>query len=195
MASPMHSTPLAIEKDNRQAHYRPFPIIERRNYFQEYLEVPAMIKLLGLPKHQRILEIGCGPGIALAPLFKFCQPRRLAGIDIDPRFIDIAQSRMIERGIPVELFTGDVRTLPFEAGEFDMIVDFGTCYHISNCNQALDEISRVLSPGGLFVHESPISQLLSHPIRSFGRILPWRSASRLQFKRTAILWSARSKTK
>ena len=38
--------------------------------------------------------------------------------------------------------------------------------------RALDEIHRVLTPGGLFVHETRLSQLLSHPIRSLGRSMP-----------------------
>jgi hypothetical protein len=49
----------------------------------------------------------------------------------------------------------------------------------------------VLAPGGLFVHETPVSQLLAHPVRSFGRRMPWRSAQAFERHRTALLWTAR----
>jgi ubiquinone/menaquinone biosynthesis C-methylase UbiE len=59
-----------------------------------------------------------------------------------------------------------------------MVIDFGTCYHVSGGTQgslmALREITRVLRPGGLFVHETCVAQHLAHPVRSFGRSLPWR---------------------
>src|SRR5437867_8224489 len=57
--------------------------------------------------------------------------------------------------------------------------------------QSLQEISRVLRCGGLFVHETPVRQLLAHPVRSFGRHLPWSAAPRLRRDRLAFLWSAR----
>jgi hypothetical protein len=57
-------------------------------------------------------------------------------------------------------------------------------------DRALNEIARVLAPGGRFVHETRLSQRLAHPIRSRTR-LPWRAAPRLTRDRTAVLWSAR----
>jgi SAM-dependent methyltransferase len=83
--------------------------------------------------------------------------------------------------------------MPFADGSFDVVVDFGTCFHISRPEQALAEITRVLAPGGWFVYETPVSQLLSHPVRSFGRRLPWRAAPSLARFRGRLLWGARRK--
>jgi ubiquinone/menaquinone biosynthesis C-methylase UbiE len=91
----------------------------------------------------------------------------------------------------VELVPGDVRRMPFPDGAFDLVMDFGTCYHIARASQALSEVARVLTPGGLFVHETPLSQILSHPARSFGRRMPWRSTELFERHRTALLWTAR----
>jgi hypothetical protein len=41
------------------------------------------------------------------------------------------------------------------------------------------------------VHETPISQLLAHPVRSVSRRLPWDTAPELTRERTAVLWSRR----
>jgi SAM-dependent methyltransferase len=93
---------------------------------------------------------------------------------------------------------GDVRSLPIADESFDMVIDFGTCYHVSGGTEgslaAMREIARVLAPGGLFVHETPVAQHLAHPVRAFRRSLPWRSVPSMYRDRSAILWSVRRKS-
>jgi ubiquinone/menaquinone biosynthesis C-methylase UbiE len=86
-----------------------------------------------------------------------------------------------------------VRNMPFADFSFDIVIDFGTCHHISNPEQALREIVRVLKPGGLFVAETVTSQLLSHPFRSRGHRLPWSEAPELSFHKGRLLWKARKR--
>jgi ubiquinone/menaquinone biosynthesis C-methylase UbiE len=174
-----------------QQEYRPFPNEEGRNSRQGSLEVPLMIRALGLPEGGRVLEIGCGRGVALPVLGRLLRPSRLVGLDPEVEFLEEARSRLSDAGITAELVPGDARRMPFPDGAFDLVVDFGTCYHIARPQAALAEIARVLSPGGLFVHETPLSQVLSHPVRSFGRRIPWRLAPLFERHRTALLWTAR----
>ena len=171
--------------------YRPFPNEEGRNSRQASLEVPLMIRALGLPAKGRVLEVGCGRGVALPVLGRTLRPSRLVGLDADAVLLGHARSRLAEAGVTAELVPGDVRRMPFPDAAFDLVVDFGTCYHIACPEVALAEIARVLAPGGLLVHETPLSQLLSHPVRSFGRRIPWRLAPLFERQRTAILWTAR----
>jgi ubiquinone/menaquinone biosynthesis C-methylase UbiE len=171
--------------------YRPFPNEEGRNSRQASLEVPLMIRALGLPAGGRVLEVGCGRGVALPVLGKTLRPSCLVGLDADAGLLDDARSRLADAGITAELVPGDVRRMPFPDAAFDLVVDFGTCYHIGHAETALAEIARVLAPGGLFVHETPLSQLLSHPVRSFGRRIPWRLSPLFERHRTAVLWTAR----
>lgn len=174
--------------------YVKFANQEHRNFFQSRLEIPALLRAIPIPPGQRILEIGCGRGVALRRFAELCRPARLVGIDVDPDVIAIARRRARECGVDTELYACDVRDLPFERGEFDVVIDFGTCYHIDEPEFAIREINRVLDAGGIFVHETLFAQLLAHPIRTSGRELPWRASLALKPDRSAFLWAARKKS-
>jgi SAM-dependent methyltransferase len=175
--------------------YRAFGNVETRNGLQERLEIPWLLRALWLPRGQRVLEIGCGRGIALPVLATRLIPQSLTGVDIDPELVAIARARLERTGLRATVVEADVRSLPFDDGSFDLVIDFGTCYHVSGGRQgsatALNEIARVLRLGGRFVHETPIAQHLAHPIRSFGRTLPWRGVPSLAWEASAVLWSSR----
>lgn len=183
------SGPARPRRDERE--YRPFPNESGRNTRQVAIEVPLMVRALGLPTGGRVLEVGCGRGVALPVLARLLRPARLAGLDLDPALLDEARAHAEAEGIAVDLVPGDIRCMPFPDGAFDLVVDFGTCYHIARAGQALAEIARVLAPGGLFVHETPLSQLLAHPFRSFGRQMPRPFSMGFERHRASLLWAAR----
>jgi SAM-dependent methyltransferase len=124
-------------------------------------------------------------------------PTELVGVDIDPELVAAARSRIRALGVTATIVEGDVRSLPFAAGAFDIVIDFGTCYHVSGGTggavSALSEIGRVLCAGGLFVHETPVAQHLAHPVRSFMRSLPWDAVTWCARDRVALLWAAKRK--
>jgi SAM-dependent methyltransferase len=177
--------------------YRAFGNMETRNGLQERLEIPLLLRALRLARGQRVLEIGCGRGIALPVLSSRLVPRALTGVDIDAELVAIARTRVERAGVRATVVEADARSLPFEDAAFDLIIDFGTCYHVSGgrpgAARALNEIARVLRVGGRFVHETPIAQHLAHPIRSFGRTLPWGRVPGLVWEASAVLWSSRRK--
>ncbi len=169
--------------------YRPFPNLAWRNALQTRFEIPTILRVLGLPHDARILEAGCGPGVALPELARHLRPRRLVGIDIEAGLLARARGARV----PAELVLGDVRALPFEDATFDAVIDFGTCYHVVEPAQAIREIARVLCEGGVFVHESPVAQLTAHPLRTRGRSLPWSATPEFRRVATAGFWSKRVK--
>ncbi|HEU5251751.1 MAG TPA: class I SAM-dependent methyltransferase [Solirubrobacterales bacterium] len=173
--------------------YRPFPNEEGRNNRQAQLEIPALVRALRLPTGVRILEVGCGRGIALPVLDRLCSPSRLVGLDIEEEFLVEAADHLREQGADAELHCGDVRQMPFPDEAFDVIIDFGTLYHIARPQDALGEIARVLAQGGTFVYETKAAQFLSHPVRSRGRRLPAPAAYDLRRRRWAMLWASCTK--
>jgi SAM-dependent methyltransferase len=177
----------------QEPEYRPFPDVPRRNLFQERVEIALMARLLPLPRGRRVLEVGCGRGVALPALARRLRPSRLAGLDVDRSLLREARERLERTGAAheVELVHGDVRALPFPDASFDLVIDFGTCYHVARRTRALGEIARVLADGGRFVHETRANQWLAHPVRSRGRRLPWESVPELLPERTRALWGSR----
>ena len=179
----------------RANEYRPFGNVETRNGLQALVEIPLMIRALRLPLGMRVLEIGCGRGVALPVLAERLAPVELTGLDLDGALLAEAHARIRRTGTEATLIEGDVRDLPFASGRFDVVIDFGTCYHASDTMQgraaALGEVARVLCEGGLFVHETRAAQRLAHPFRSFGRRLPWSAVPTLVRDRSAVLWATR----
>ncbi len=167
--------------------YSPFPNLKHRNFLQGRIEVPLFTRALSLASRCRVLEVGCGRGVALPVFEALLRPASLVGLDIELELLRQARS-VAHPASGVRLVQGDVRRIPFPDETFDVVVDFGTCYHIEGPHLALKEIERVLSAGGVFATESKLAQILAHPFRTFGRRLRVPAGSSLRPFRNAGMW-------
>lgn len=177
----------------RQRALGAFPDVQWRNSVHGSFEVPVTVKLLRLPSEKRILVAGCGGGVAFPALSNLCRPSKLTGIDIDEDFLAQAEEQVRRTGIEAELVHGDLQDMPFEDRSFDLVVDFGTAYHVESPALAMAEVERVLDLGGILVYEAPLTQFVAHPFRTSGRRLAWKSARSLAPGRNAGLWKTRIK--
>jgi ubiquinone/menaquinone biosynthesis C-methylase UbiE len=95
-----------------------------------------------------VLEVAVGTGLNLG---KYPHDVKLTGIDLSEEMLRIARSRAQELGRSVDLQQGDAHALPFADDAFDTVVcTFGLCA-IPNLEAALDEMARVLRPGGKLI--------------------------------------------
>ncbi len=170
-------------------HPTPF---QWRNALHGNLEVGLVMRMLGIPTGKRVLQVGCGNGIALPHLSRLCSPRIMVGIDIDPALLGESADRLREKHVRSHLVQADVREMPFPDRSFELVVDFGVCYHTQHPEDALFEIGRVLGTSGTFVYETPLAQSLAHP-RSDRQRLPWGTAPSLIPYRSLALWASRRK--
>ena len=159
-----------------------------RNILHSAMEVPVMARLLRIPSKQKLLLVGCGSGVALPPLAKLLAPRTITGVDADRSLLYEAAKWMRDNAVSGVLVHADVRAMPFLDRSFDVVVDFGTCYQIAYPRLALMEIARVLGDGGVFVHETPLAQLLAHPFNYAGQ-LPWNEEPSLGLGPSAGFWA------
>jgi SAM-dependent methyltransferase len=95
-----------------------------------------------------VLEIGVGMGSDHVELAR-AHPRSLQGIDLTSRAIDHTRQRLRISGLDSHLQVADAEALPFEANEFDLVYSWGVLHHSPDTVRAVDEVWRVLRPGGL----------------------------------------------
>ncbi len=116
-------------------------------------------KLWGRVKPPRILEAGVGTGLNI----HYYRPNYLiTALDSSEHFLDKARQRANNKQVKIEFVKGDVQNLPFSADIFDSAVSTFLFCQLSNPLQGLQEIHRVLKPGGRLL-------LLEH-VRPQGRI-------------------------
>ena len=166
--------------------------LQCRNALHGQLEMGLLFSLLDIPTGKRVLQVGCGSGVALPYLSRLSQPLALTAIDNDPAVLEESHHRLREEQIDADLFEADVRDMPFPDRSFDVVVDFGLCYHVERPEAALMEIDRVLDACGTLVYETPLAQLLAHPRMNIKR-LPWAAAPSLGSRRSRVLWATREK--
>ena len=93
-----------------------------------------------------VLEIGVGLG---ADHLGFAQAgARLNGVDLTPRAIEHTVRRLEAFGLKSALQTADAENLPFPDDRFDVVYSWGVLHHSPNTPKAIDEVWRVLRPGG-----------------------------------------------
>jgi ubiquinone/menaquinone biosynthesis C-methylase UbiE len=98
-----------------------------------------------------ILDVGCATGRLLERLAE-AGARRLAGSDLAPRILEVAQRKLARFELEPDLRSADAETsLPWESHTFDVVTLTGVLHHFCRPNLALREIARVLRRGGTLV--------------------------------------------
>jgi len=141
--------------------------------YWDYRDAVALSHVVG----NRIIDVGCGEGITLEKLVKLYPGKQITGIDSEPENIDICQ----KHGLPVQY--GTVFNLPFETDSIDCALFFEVIEHLDEPNKALEEINRVLRPGGRLILIFPndrmfmVSRLLTGMIKeafyNSGHVKQW----------------------
>ena len=124
-------------------------------FFQEvtakrrYAE-PHMAEFAGfhLWQGRRVLETGCGIGTDAADFAK--HGADYVGFDYSEESVKLTRQRFEVEGLSGHIFQGDATDPETYAdlGEFDLVYSCGVLHHFPNIERAIDNIYRVLKPGG-----------------------------------------------
>ncbi|NDJ74968.1 MAG: class I SAM-dependent methyltransferase [Chloroflexi bacterium] len=108
------------------------------------------VDLLMLQPSDHVLEVGFGSGATIKRMARIVMSGKVAGVDHSEVAVERA-ARRNWRGIHagrVELTFANAVSLPYEAEQFDKVLSTGTLYYLTDPVVVLQEIRRVLKPGG-----------------------------------------------
>jgi SAM-dependent methyltransferase len=117
---------------------------ERGDFSREWVLDAPMLARVRAAGPGRLLDLGCGEG-------RFCrllqdQVDQIIGLDPTPTLI----ARAAELG-GGRFLLGRAEVLPFDDASFDMVVSYLSLLDIEDIAAALNEVKRVLRPGGRFL--------------------------------------------
>ena len=109
------------------------------------------LSLVDIQDGWKMLDIGCGGGATLKRLLKRSQDAKVYGIDISEE--SVAKASEVNKAlIDKQVFVrqGSAAELPYEDGKFDLVTAVETVYFWPNLPNCMQEVHRVLKPGGHF---------------------------------------------
>jgi len=120
------------------------PITER--YYDR--AISTMLRLMDVEPGATVLDAGCGPGVHSVRVAH--AGYRVCAIDFSQTMLNEAQLRIGAAGLAsaVEFRQEDLTRLTLPDASFRYVFSWGVIIHIRDVEKALDELARVVEPGG-----------------------------------------------
>ena len=122
--------------------------------FMNYTHAPLTnwgLKLVDVQDGWTMLDVGCGGGFTIRRLLKQSEDAQVYGIDISEE--SVAKARKVNAdklNKQVFITQGSAEKLPYKDAKFDLVTAVETVYFWPNLPSCLQEVRRVLKPGGKF---------------------------------------------
>jgi len=137
---------------------------EGKNYYSEYLNGPALKRMMGKVEGKKVLDIACGEGCFSR--FFATIGAKVTGIDISNSLVNEALEEEKRHPLGVEYFVADAANLSMlESNSFDFAFCCMALMDMQNYDGAISEASRILKMGGRFV------AVIEHPCFVRSRVL------------------------
>lgn len=150
----------------RDRRYSKEPSDSSFDWFKSYGDVADIIRELIPDKEARILMLGCGNSTLSEEMYDDGF-KNIVNTDYSSVLIDNMKTRHEQVRPEMEWHEMDIRNLTFESDSFDVAIDKGTMDAmmtskgdvwdppedvVESCNREVDEVLRVLRPGGIFIY-------------------------------------------
>ncbi|MCP5181992.1 MAG: class I SAM-dependent methyltransferase [Pseudomonadales bacterium] len=112
----------------------------------------ALSLVPSLPPSPRVLDIGCGPGAQTLVLARAIPDARITAVDAHLPYLEDLRARARQEAVSgqVQAYQADMRALPFESGNFDLLWCEAAVY-IMGFGEALRAWRHLLTPAGTLV--------------------------------------------
>jgi ubiquinone/menaquinone biosynthesis C-methylase UbiE len=112
---------------------------------RRFTETAALIAAR-VPRGSHVLEVAPGPGYLTIELAR--AGYTVSALDISQSFVRIARANTAKAGYRADIQQGNAAAMPFPGDSFDFVVCMAAFKNFADPVGALDEIHRVLKPGG-----------------------------------------------
>lgn len=126
---------------------------DRRRFFRELEDERYALEPYIKPfarfdegRDKDVLEVGVGAGTDFMQWVR--AGARATGVDLTEQGVALTKERLALEGLDATVLQGDAENLPFADGSFDLVYSYGVLHHSPNTAKAIDEVFRVLRPGG-----------------------------------------------
>jgi len=126
--------------------------IKNAEYLDHALWIRPAFDLLGDVAGKRLLDFGCGHGMAAVVLAR--RGAMVAACDLSEGYIAEARQRSLANESLIQFTVADGHVLPFADASFDLIWGHAILHHLE-IEAAAQEIRRVMAPGGRAVFCEP----------------------------------------
>jgi ubiquinone/menaquinone biosynthesis C-methylase UbiE len=105
-----------------------------------------------LQDHGEAVDLGCGPGHLVLEMARRAPGLNLTGVDLSENMLVDAQLSALQAGLGdrVDFRLGNAEDIPFTDQSLDLVVSTLSLHHWADPVKVLNEIARVLKPGGAF---------------------------------------------
>ncbi|MDQ0471043.1 class I SAM-dependent methyltransferase [Labrys wisconsinensis] len=118
----------------------------------------GILAAAGVPPGARFIEPGIGTGRFALPIAKRGYP--YTGIDISPRMLSQLRRKLDGTAARMDLIEADGTALPLPDASHDVAITAGMLHCVPDWRGVLNEICRVVKPGGLYIFESETTTIL-----------------------------------
>jgi len=144
----------AFDYDGERGYYTN-PVTEPHPY--AWLAPDMQQWVPGFPaifRERKILDVGAGESLHGLLVTESYAPRLYVSLELIYHRL-LATNARRARLPALALCCGDCYQLPFETGEFDLVVGNGVLHHLPDIAKVTAELGRVLKPGGQYVGREP----------------------------------------
>lgn len=129
---------------------------EQRDFWWNADFLELMAKRLNFDQIKSVLDVGCGIG-HWGQILSTVLPEdsKIEGIDRETEWVKQAQEKVKPFGHRFQYQEGSAEHLPFANEQFDMVTCQTVLIHVPDVMEVLNEMKRVLKPGGLLLVAEP----------------------------------------